>query len=129
MSWKYLTRMLVLLILSQVGSLIVVLTSANGVLNAIVGIAVGVLWSELYMRWNPYSTEPEHFREAWTRSNAEIEQVLGKALGYPWFKDDQKNFPGATEANGVCVGEHTAETLAEEAARAIIALRQRVEGK
>ena len=28
----------------------------------------------------------------------EIEQILGKALMYPWFKDDQCNFPNATEA-------------------------------
>lgn len=42
----------------------------------------------------------------------EIEQILGKALGYPWFKDDLKNFPTATEADGVCVGDHTAWSLA-----------------
>jgi hypothetical protein len=50
---------------------------------------------------------------------AEIEQILGKALGYPWFKDDQKNFPGATEENGVCVGEHIPVTIATEAATKI----------
>ena len=45
----------------------------------------------------------------------EAEQVLGQASGYyPWFKDDQKNFPGATEKDGVCVGEHTVVTLAME---------------
>ena len=43
-------------------------------------------------------------------------QTLGKALGFPWHKDDQVNFPGATEANGVCVGDHVAESLAEMAA-------------
>jgi hypothetical protein len=46
----------------------------------------------------------------------EIEQILGKALGFPWFKDDQKNFPNATEADGVCVGDHTAWSLALMAA-------------
>lgn len=46
----------------------------------------------------------------------EIEQILGKALGYPWYKDDQKNWPDATEDDGVCVGEHVAVTLAMEAA-------------
>lgn len=56
---------------------------------------------------------------AYARTNAEVCQVLGKALGYPWFKDDQKNFPGATEAGGVCVGGHVAETLADEAAELI----------
>ena len=51
--------------------------------------------------------------------NEEICQTLGKALGYPWIKDDQKNFPGATESDGVCVGEHVAESIAAEAARKI----------
>ena len=46
-------------------------------------------------------------------------QTLGKALGYPRYCDDQKNFPGATEADGVCIGDHVAESLAEEAARKI----------
>lgn len=55
-------------------------------------------------------------------SDAEICQTLGKVLGYPLFKDDQKNFPGATEADGVCVGEHIAETLAMEAADIIKSL-------
>jgi hypothetical protein len=41
----------------------------------------------------------------------EAEQEAGKALGYPWYKDDQKNFPGATEENGVCIGEHVVDTI------------------
>ncbi len=49
----------------------------------------------------------------------EVEQILGKVLNYPWYKDDQVNFPGTTEADGVCTGEHTAGTLAMEAARRI----------
>jgi hypothetical protein len=48
----------------------------------------------------------------------ECEQIAGKALGYPWYKDDQKNFPGATEADGVCVGEHVGDSIVEELARA-----------
>jgi hypothetical protein len=47
----------------------------------------------------------------------EAEQILGKALGYPWYKDDPASFPDATEADGVCVGEHTVVTLAMEAAK------------
>ena len=54
----------------------------------------------------------------------EVEQILGKVLGYPWYKDDQKNFPGATEDDGVCVGEHVPETLAEEAASRILELQR-----
>ena len=52
----------------------------------------------------------------------EVEQTLGKALGYPWYKDDQKNFPGATEVDGVCVGAHVAQSIALEAAHKITRL-------
>jgi hypothetical protein len=65
-------------------------------------------------------------KDACTRQNDEICQTLGKALGYPWYKDDQKNFPGATEANGVCVGEHVAESLAMEAARELAAAHREI---
>ena len=61
---------------------------------------------------------------ACAKQNDEICQILGKALGYPWFKDDQKNFPGADETNGVCVGEHVAESIASEAASRLAALEQ-----
>ena len=61
----------------------------------------------------------------YSKMNEEVCQVLGKALGYPWFKDDPKNFPNATEANGVCVGEHVAESLADAAAARI----KELEGK
>lgn len=54
----------------------------------------------------------------------EITQLCGKALGYPWFKDDQKNFPGATERDGVCVGEHVAVTIVMELVAAYKALKQ-----
>jgi hypothetical protein len=58
--------------------------------------------------------------------NLEIEQTCGKALGYPWFKDDQKNFPGSTEADGVCVGEHVAETIVMELANKYTAAQERI---
>lgn len=54
----------------------------------------------------------------------EVVQTLGKALHYPWFKDDQKNSPGATEADGVAVGDHVAETLSVEAAKRIAKLEE-----
>ena len=50
---------------------------------------------------------------SYIKSNHEIEQACGKALGYPWYKDDQKNFPGATEEDGVCVNGYVAEIVAE----------------
>lgn len=55
-------------------------------------------------------------RLACARENEETCQVLGAALGYPRFCDDQASFPRATESDGVCVGEHVAVTLATEAA-------------
>ncbi len=56
----------------------------------------------------------------------EIEQILGAALGFPWFKDDQKNFPNATESDGVCIGDHTAWSLALMAADKIKALEEKI---
>ena len=61
-----------------------------------------------------------------TKSSHEIEQILGRSLGYPRFCDDQKNFPGTTDADGVAVGEHVAATLAAEAADRINHLNTRV---
>lgn len=63
-------------------------------------------------------------REACSKQNDDVCQVLGKALGYPWYKDDQTNFPGADESNGVCVGDHAAESIADEAAKTIARLRE-----
>ena len=62
-------------------------------------------------------------RDACIRQNEEVSQALGRVLGYPWFKDDQEHFPGATDADGVFVGDHVAETLAEAAARWITSQR------
>ena len=53
------------------------------------------------------------------RDEREIQQSLGKVLGYPWFEDDQENFPGATEKEGVCVGDQVGTTIAAEAAKRI----------
>ena len=72
----------------------------------------------------------EGLQNAVASQNEDVCQALGRALGYPWFKDDQKNFPGATEADGVCVGGNVAETLAAHAATEIerlsSALRRRL---
>jgi hypothetical protein len=69
--------------------------------------------------------ELARLKAACTKENDEICQILGQVLGYPWFKDDQVNFPGATEADGVCVGDEVAVTLALAAAREIVRLRAR----
>lgn len=60
--------------------------------------------------------EADRLRAAVIEAEHELQQVLGRALGYPWYKDDPENFPGATEADGVCPGDHTGASLAAEAA-------------
>ena len=68
--------------------------------------------------------EVERLRAACVKQDNAVGQTIAQALGgFPWYKDDKKNFPDATEADGVCVGEHTAETLAEAAAKEIKRLR------
>lgn len=57
-------------------------------------------------------------------TNEEICQILGKVLGYPWYMRDPKNFPHATEQDGVCVGDNTAESLADQAAQRITDLQR-----
>lgn len=66
--------------------------------------------------------ELERQVEGYQKECAEVDQELGKALGYPWYKDDQKNFPGATDKDGVCTGENTPGSLALGAAQRIRAL-------
>lgn len=61
--------------------------------------------------------------DALIEQNERICQILGKVLGYPWYKDDPKNFPDATEEHGVCVGECVAEDCAHAAAERIAELR------
>jgi uncharacterized small protein (DUF1192 family) len=79
--------------------------------------------SELTKRIAELEQEVERLRAAMASQNDEITQVLGKALGYTWYRDDPANFPAATEADGVCVGEHVAETIASEAASRIAMLQ------
>ena len=66
-------------------------------------------------------------RKLWQKENDELVQILGKALQYPRFVDDQSVFPGATEADGVCVPCHTGVSIADEAAAAIETLRTKAE--
>jgi len=65
----------------------------------------------------------DNLRKLVTKTDREIEQVLGKVLGYPLYANDKNTFPNATESDGVCVGDHVPETLAVEAARKIEELR------
>ena len=66
--------------------------------------------------------EDKRLREACARTNDIICQILGPALGFPRYCDDQKNFPGATAEDGVCTGPWVAEDLASLAAERIAKL-------
>lgn len=63
-------------------------------------------------------------RKSCSAADYAITQALGRALGYPRYCDDQKIFPGATDADGVCVGENVAESMADEAATKIVELQR-----
>jgi hypothetical protein len=67
---------------------------------------------EQYINRNDLLKDYARIIDKCRKESEEIEQILGKALGYPWYKDDLKNFPNATETDGVCVGDHTAWSLA-----------------
>lgn len=69
--------------------------------------------------------ELERVVNGYQRHLRECEQIAGKALGYPWFRDDQENFPGATEDDGVCIGEHVGDTIVAELADAYAKVRVR----
>lgn len=82
------------------------------------------------------SPAEQDLRRKWELHEHGITQALGKALDYPWYKDDQKTFPGATEADGVCTFDDTSETLVDRACRALAeqkaeiqALRQEQENR
>lgn len=74
-----------------------------------------------------FAQQLDTLRKACVKENEEICQVLGKVLGYPWYKDDQKNFLGATEYDGVCVGDNVAITLAMQAAQKIKELKEHID--
>lgn len=63
--------------------------------------------------------ENDRLKSACSTLNDEVMQILGRALGYPKFVDDQVTFPGATDADGICPGDMVAEAMAEQAAARI----------
>lgn len=69
----------------------------------------------------------KHLTNACAKQDNEICQTLGKVMGFFWYKDDPVNFPEATEADGVCVGEYLAEDMAVLAAKRITDLKWRKE--
>jgi hypothetical protein len=80
-----------------------------------------------YNKVRALEAENTRLKDAYHRSAAEIDQTLGRALGYPRYCDDQKNFPGTTDADGVCTGDHVPESLAAEAANLITRLKGELE--
>jgi len=65
------------------------------------------------------AAELARLRRACTVQNDAVCQTLGRVVGYPRYADDQSRFPSATEDDGVCIGDHVAETLAVEVASAL----------
>jgi hypothetical protein len=84
-------------------------------------------WDKLEVQSLGRTVRFDALQTAAAKSNDEICQTLGKVLGFPWYKDDLDLFPGADESDGVCVGDHVAETLAVQAADRIRHLDSRLE--
>ena len=84
------------------------------------GIAKQAVIEELAEQLTARTAENEQLRNIGIAMEGEIAQVLGRALGYPRYCDDQKNFPGATDADGVCVGDHVGMSLVAEAAKELV---------
>lgn len=53
-------------------------------------------------------------REGYRLECYAVEQLAGKALNYPYYYKDKKNFPDATKKDGVCIGEHVPVTIVDE---------------
>lgn len=75
------------------------------------------------------NTKEQILVRALSKQNEMICQILGKVLGFPWYKDDQKNFPGTTEEDGICEGHYVAEDLAHMAADRIVSLEEQLKAK
>ena len=66
----------------------------------------------------------EKLRKVLRQQNEEICQILGKVLGYPWYVDSKEVHPKATLETGVRVGDHVAVSIAAEAAKEILKLKE-----
>jgi len=92
------------------------------------GISVG---NEV-LRLREELAEAERVRDGVFKEMDEVDQHLGKALGYPhyYLKDGKVVGPdvgGAVKDERVCTGEHVPGTLAAEAAGRIDALRDQLD--
>ena len=84
-------------------------------------------WGRLRRQSLDMRNRIKELQTAAAKSNDIICQTLGKVLGFPWYKDDLKTFPYATDNDGVCVGDHVAETMAAQAADRIRHLDSRLQ--
>jgi septation ring formation regulator EzrA len=82
---------------------------------------LGELTDEAAARIEALAAEKERCKRAYSVMNEDVCQTLGKVMGFPWFKDHQEHFPGATEEQGVA-HDQVAETMAEIAAAQITKL-------
>ena len=69
--------------------------------------------------------ERDRFKAACIQMQHEVCQTLGKALGFPMYKDDQVVFPGADDSIGYFTEPHTAESMADLALDRIVAHERR----
>lgn len=90
--------------------------------NARLRSDITTLVTELNAEINGLEAENARLRQIGTAMDGRICQILGRALGYPRYADDQAVFPGATDADGACAGEFVAEDLAAQAAARIAQL-------
>ena len=67
----------------------------------------------------------DRFKAACIQMQHEVCQTLGKALGFPMYKDDQVVFPGADDSIGYFTEPHTAESMADLALDRIVAHERR----
>lgn len=81
---------------------------------------------ELERELNAANLRIYHITDGFRREQNDIEQTCGKALGYPRFCDDQKAFPGSTDADGVCIGDHVAASIAAELANKYAEAMERI---
>lgn len=77
-------------------------------------------WQEVESKAQIINGENKRLLDAMVRQQHEIQQILGKALGYP-------PFPPEFDAEGqVAVGDHVAESLAMEAAKQLASVTARL---
>ena len=81
---------------------------------------------DLERELNAANARISHITDGFRREQNDIEQTCGKAIGYPRFCDDPKAFPGSTDADGVCIGDHVAASISAELANKYAEAMERI---